>query len=457
MKKICIFYSATPGRLFALGTSLNSFCKVHKDLDFDAYVHIEDMQSLDKNNINTPPETDIAAIKKICPNVKFLYTSKDKDTIYSNLDFSLFTAKDSDKPTMKLPINILSWQFLFSLLDQYTFLIKIDDDTVFNTSIENCLDDSQYAILRASTKRIHKTYLGAIDLIERNFDYKFTRKYKAYNVGLSIFTNRLSQFSEFRDQYITFANMFAKSDAFVAPIDEFCFAMTCAHFNIKITNDVRLQVFPKYANNQTVALHATGPEKFWNSEITSYMSPEWLDNYINWVSLGGSRYVSDNKSPSINRLDRWNQLITPKYWIQFLQHHSLFQYIEQLDDNYNTQVKIFTIKGLPKDFIYLDITLVSTSNKVNNIQSTFCLNKKLLSEKSEECLIDIFKRNNYDVINKEVYLYFKRSASILSIDQEIDFLELFLNRNINNISSIFAGQKDKRFFYTSIFKNRKNT
>lgn len=442
MKNLCIFYSATPARLFALGTSLYSFCNIHKDLDFDVYVHIEDMQSLDPNNINFPLESDIAAIKKICPNVKFLYTSKDKNLIYSNLDFSLFKQNENGQSVMKLPINILSWQFLFSLLDKYNFLLKIDDDTVFNSSIINCLDLSQYAILRASTQRIKKTYLGAMELIEKNFDYKFSRKYEAYNVGLSVFTNNLAKISGFREQYINFANMFAKSDAFIAPIDEFCFAMTCAHFNVKIKNDVRLQVFPKYANNQTVALHATGPEKFWSSDITSYISPEWMENYIQWVSLGGSQYIKDTDSKkTINRLERWNKIITPKYWIQLLQHHNLFQYIQQTNNNYDTQVKTFTIKGFEQQDIYLDITLSSTSNKVNSLILTFCISKKAISSDSESKIINLFLTNNFIYTNKETTLFFKRTVPIINLDQEIDFLEMFFNRNSKNLYTIFNGTK----------------
>lgn len=434
MKKLCIFMTATPARLFALGTCLYSFCYLHKDLDFDVVIHIEDMRDL--KNITKPQISDIEALKKIHPNIKFIYTSEQKDYIYSNLKLDLFVNSN-----LTVPINVLTNQFIFTIINDYHFVAKIDDDMYFNSSIEKCLDDNAYVIARRSSIRERERCIRAITKLKDKYKIEAKGDISLYNGGFTIVSHKICKFTNIRDKIIDCLNKCADFGHFNSPtVEELCLSWALSELNIPIKHDVRLQVYPKYANAMTVAIHPSKIGKFWmpiEGKITSFLCPEWFFYYSRWVKLGGSEvdFIFDK---NIDRADRWNQLVLPTYWMEIFQYHNLFINLIPIDQSSKIVPSYrYAINGIDREILHIRIDLLTVGDSVKSIAVNIILDSNYLSKKQLYCI--------QEILIKYKFISNIKRPNVYILNQDIDKKDLvlgklhdFLNNEVCNLKSILS-------------------
>lgn len=177
----------------------------------------------------------------------------------------------------------------FSLLSEYKKVVWMDIDILIKKNIKEFIDTNNSGIAMAYdidpmwTKRIKYTDLAS-NFIKPIPGYELNLK--AFNPGIFVVND------DIKNYHLITSWCYEKTVEWVEYLgwlDQSVLNLMVQEFALNVhVADVIYNYNPIFRGqiNDAVILHPNGSKKFWNY----FFTPEWLNNYKEWIQLGGSRY-----------------------------------------------------------------------------------------------------------------------------------------------------------------------
>lgn len=257
-KKHCAVVMAITGnKTFSLANVLIGLMKHSPNFADDIIIYSNDISEKDKK-----------VLKKIFPvkikKYKFQLLSKDNQIaldVFTSMAYARYEC--------------------FKLLAQYENVVWLDTDILIRRDISGILHYAQQTgicLRGAISNSIKCNFIeGAEKLI--NMDGGV-----CCNSGIFALNDKLPNYKEITKWCYEKTELLKD---YLLAADQGIIGLIIPHFNLQFTIlPIEYNVFTGYTYEvkNVVIEHAYGPEKYWNF----FDDPEWDDNYIKWLSLGGS-------------------------------------------------------------------------------------------------------------------------------------------------------------------------
>ena len=360
---------------------------------------------------------DLEIIKKIEDRCIFIqYTQEDF--------FNKLNVKNIEKTKQFLHWTHISFSIyeIFDLLDKYHEILWLDCDIIIKKNFSELFTLGNVLMRPGYTSLNYALGGGEEDL----------NNIKCFNSGV-VLCKDIIQYKDLTNQcYIETKKRFLN----LKLPDQAIISYVLLKNNIDITiMDKRYNNFYPFTDIEDAKIiHTTAcKHKPWSSSLLSIYFVEFTKEYRQWVLLGGSRYINDNKKNYSYIGNSLGELI------KYLDNIQLFineqnKIIKNLKKNFyiKTNIQAFVIKIFNKKIKDNYFYKIQFDFDKKNVRISLCTNKK------NNIFISLIDSININILSKKKYIKENIAYAIwdINIDEYQNYLSYLIDISIKDVKSI---------------------
>lgn len=392
--KIAVCMIVTSNYAFSVATTAQGVIENNKDYDFIFYIYHNGIKKEDKNILD-----------KILINTVYIDFS---DDFFHNSVRNLLK-NEYEKINIQKLLDTRKFYFIgkvccLELLKFNSNVLYLDTDLLIQGSLHDIFKNKGVSWRPAFA--LARKKLSTITTSKVFFN-QIPTDYTAPNAGVMFFTDDIPYEKMLAECYLVLQNYHHEMRA---DLDEAVIAWACYKYDVKINKlEYKYNQWAYSTNKNTIISHTIGNINFWDANFRKIIFNEWNKYYNNWLQLGGSSCESVPKD--IAYIKEASDI--GKLALTF--EHMLFweKFYQQLDSSYPENLyrsgpmaesySKLLIRNIPK-YIHYEIEVVDLTGNPKIVVKFFVKNKKALTSKIYNDLLEFFSNKNFYIVNRTDFL-----------------------------------------------------